>query len=42
MSNGAGPVRYVLYSHYGYSEREDFSAYQRGDKVETLEESAAS
>jgi hypothetical protein len=37
MSNGAGPVRYVLYSHYGYSEKEDFSAYQRGDKVEALE-----
>jgi hypothetical protein len=37
MDSGAGSVRYVLYSHYGYNEREDFSAYQRGDKVEALE-----
>jgi hypothetical protein len=37
MNDSATPVRYVLYSHYGYNEDNDFRAYKAGAAPEDLE-----
>jgi hypothetical protein len=31
------PIRYVLYSHYAYKEKDDFEAYQKGTPVAALD-----
>jgi hypothetical protein len=37
MGDSAMPVKYILYSHYGYEESNDFEAYKRGTVPEKLE-----
>lgn len=37
MSDESISAKYVLYSHYGYKDKEDFKAYQSGTPLEDLE-----